>query len=317
MNYKERILEAWQFTQSNKKLIIWYGFLPAFITTVFGIGYVGYQIMAFKASPLFDNAPKSFGYTLATTIIDFFKTNFSFTVPVIITAIILLLIYLFIPVILESATIQLIARRKNGQKVTLGEGLQFGLLRFLQLFEYSLLMRTFSYVSITAEGAFILRNLGMDAFQTFLPVLIIAAIVALILHTLFTFTEYYIVIDEEGVMTSIFKSCTLVITNLQRTIMLVILMLIIGIRIVIQLVLVILIPAIVISGFAFFASTSLPYYAFYILGGLTFVFIVFASYLAAVVNIFAATVWTYTFLDFTSNVAPSAREKADINIVKA
>ncbi|MBN1495091.1 hypothetical protein JW911_05170 [Candidatus Peregrinibacteria bacterium] len=309
MNYKERILEAWQFTQSNKKMIIWYGFLPAFITTVFGICYVGYQIMAFKASPLFDNAEKSFGYTLVTTIIDFIKANFSLTVPLIVTAVILVIVYLLVPVILECATIQVIARRKNGQHVNLVEGLQYGLLRFLQMLEYSTFMRTFSYVSISAEAAFIMRNLGMEAFNTFLPVLIVAMVVALILHILFTFTEYYIVIDEEGVMTSIFKSCTLVISNLQRTIMLVILMLIIGIRIFIQLVLVILIPAIVISGFAFFASTTLPYYAIYILGGSTFIFIIFASYLAAVVNIFAATVWTFTFLDFTKNTAPSAREQ--------
>jgi len=317
MNYKERIYEAWQFTQNNKKMIIWYGFLPALITTIFGICYVGYQIMAFKASPLFDNAPRSFGYTVATTFFDFIKANFSLTVPLIITAIILFIIYIFAPVILESSMIQVIARKKNGQNVTLPEGLQYGLLRFLPLFEYSLLMRTFSIISITAEAAFILRNLGVTAFQTFLPVIIVMAVFALLLHILFTFTEYYIVVDEEHVMASIVKSCTLVILNMQRTMMLVILMLIISIRILIQLVLVILIPAIVISGFAFFASTTLPGYAFYILGGLTLLFIIFASYLAAVVHVFAATVWTFTFLDFTSNVIPTAREKGDLTKIKA
>lgn len=317
MNYKERIYEAWQFTQNNKKMILWYGMLPSFMTTVFGICYMIYQVMAFKTSPLFDNASSSFTSQVITTIVNFLKENFSLTGPLIVTGIVLFIIYMLAPVILEASMIQVIARRKNGQDVNLLEGLQYGLLRFLPLFEYSLLMRTFSIISITAEASFIARNLGLGAFQTFLPVIIIIAVVALILHILFTFSEYFIVIDEEGVMSGIVKSCTTVILNLQRTMMLVILMLIISVRILIQLVLVILIPAVVITGFAFFASTSLPEYAIYILGGVTVIFIIFASYLAAVVYVFATAVWTFTFLDFTSHIPPSAREKGEISTIKA
>ncbi len=311
MKYKERIYEAWQFTQSNKKLIIWYGFIPALLTTFVGILYVIYQILAFKSSPLFDDAPTSFLYELLTTILNFIQSNFSISIPLIIIGIIILIIFLLLPVLLDASMIQVIARRRNGQNVTLGDGLRYGVLRFLPLFEFSLLMKTFSFISITTEAAFILRNLGPNVFQNLLPVIIIFFVVALILHILFTFAEYYIVIDETGVTSGIVKSCTLVILNVQQTFMLVILMLIIAIRILIQMVLIIIIPAVIITGLAYYASVSLPEYGLVILGFLSVIFVLFASYLAAVVHVFSVAVWTHTFLDFTSEELVSAREKVE------
>lgn len=311
MKYKETIYEAWQFTQKNKKMILWYGFLPALLTTIVGIFYVTYQILAFKASPLFDDAPRSFAYVVVTTIFDFIRDNISFTVPLIITAIILVIVYFLLPVILDASMIQVIARRKNGQETGLVDGIKYGILRFLPFFEFSLIMRTFSLISISAEAAFVLRNLGPDVFQSFIPVFIIVVTVALVIHILFTFAEYYIIIDDESVMSSIVKSCTLVILNLQKTFILVILMLIIAIRIIIQVVLVIIIPAIVVSALAFYTTVSLPSYGIIVLGIVSVIFLLFAAYLAAVVHVFSVTVWTFTFIDFTSEEHLSAREKIE------
>jgi hypothetical protein len=311
MKYKEIIYDAWHFTQENKKMIIWYGFLPAFLTTVVGIFYVTYQILAFKSSPLFDDDPQSFLYVLMTTIFNFIRDNVSITIPLIIAAIILAIIYFLLPVILDASMVQVIARRRNGQQTNLVDGLKYGILRFLPFFEFTLLMNTISFITITTEAAFILRNLGPDVFQSFIPVFVIFLIAALVLHILFTFAEYYIIIDDEGVMSGIVKSCTLVILNLQKTFILVILMLIIAIRIIIQVVLVIVIPAIVISGLAFFTSASLPEYGLIILGGLSIAFLFFASYLAAIVHVFSVAVWTFTFIDFTSERHLSAREKLE------
>jgi len=88
-------------------------------------------------------------------------------------------------------------------------------------------------------------------------------------------------------------------------------MLIIAARILIQMILVIIIPAVIITGLAFYASISLPEYGLIILGGISIVFVIFASYLAAVVHVFSVAVWTYTFLDFTEADLVSAREKIE------
>lgn len=292
-------------------MVIWYALVPAILATLIGILYVGYQIMAFRTSELFNWHGQSFAYELLSNILNFVQNNFELSVPLIIAAVVILILFLLLPTLADASMIQVLARRRNGQKTTLGEGVKFGMLRFLPLFEYTLIMRTFSFVSITAEAAFIIRNFGPDVFSNLLPVMITVAIAALILHILFTFAEYYIVIDETGVMSGIVKSCTLVILNVQQTFMLVILMLIIAARILIQMILVIIIPAIIITGLGFYASINLPEYGLIILGGISVLFIIFASYLAAVVHVFSVAVWTYTFLDFTDADLISAREKVE------
>ncbi|MBA4337041.1 hypothetical protein C0416_04710 [bacterium] len=308
MNYKDRIYEAWQFTQNNKKMIRWYAFVPAFLSTVVGIGIVTYQILAFKASPLFDNSPQSFSYVVVTTILDFIRNNLELTVPLIVISAILAILYFLLPVLLDAAMIQVMARRRHEQQIGLPEGLKYGALSFLPFLEYSLLMGTFSILAIFTEAAFILRNLGPEVFKTLTPIIIIILIVAFIIHILFTFAEYYIIIDDTGVMNGIVKSCTLVILNIQQTVMLAILMLIIAVRILIQIILIIIVPAMVVIGMAYYASVSLPDYGLTILAGISVIFLIFASYLSAVVHVFSVAVWTYTFLDFTSEELISPRE---------
>lgn len=292
-------------------MIMWYALVPAILTTLIGILYFGYQIMAFRTSELFNWHGQSFAFELITNILNFVQNNIEISVPLIIGAAIVGILFLLLPTLADASMIQVVARRRNGQKTGLGEGIKFGMLRFLPLFEYSLIVRTFSFVSISAEAAFIIRNFGPDAFNSLMPVLIVVAVVALILHIMFTFAEYYIVIDEEGVMSGIVKSCTLVILNVQHTFMLVILMLIIAARILIQMILVIVIPAVIITGLAFYASINLPEYGLIILAGISLLFIIFASYLAAVVHVFSVAVWTYTFLNFTEQELVSAREKVE------
>jgi len=308
MNYKERIYEAWQFTQNNKKMIRWYAFIPALLSTFVGLGYVTYQILAFKSSPLFDDAPRSFAYVAITTVLDFIRDNLELTVPLIVSGAILTLLYFLLPVLLDASMIQVITRKRHGQQINLAEGIKYGALAFLPFLEYSILMGTFSFISISTEASFILRNLGPDVFSTLLPIIGIILVVTFILHILFTFAEYFIIIDETSVMTGIVKSCTLVILNLQQTFMLVILMLIIAIRILIQIILIIIVPALIVIGLAFYASISLPQYGLFILAGISGLFLLFASYLAAVVHVFSVAVWTYTFLDFTSEEVVSARD---------
>lgn len=292
-------------------MVMWYALVPAILTTLIGILYFGYQIMAFRTSELFNWHGQSFAYELITNILNFIQNNVELSVPLIIAAVVVGILFLLLPTLADASMIQVIARRRNGQQTGLVDGVKFGMLRFLPLFEYSILVKTFSFISISAEAAFIIRNFGPNAFNSLMPVLIVVAVVALILHILFTFAEYYIVVDEEGVMSGIVKSCTLVVLNVQQTFMLVILMLIIAARILIQMILVIVIPGVIITGLAFYASVNLPEYGLMILAGISVLFIIFASYLAAVVHVFSVAVWTYTFLDFTDQELVSAREKVE------
>ena len=308
MKFKRLIAEAWDYTQHNKKLIGWYAFVPAFLSTLIGILYIGYQFFAFKTSHLFENAETSFFFTVTNTLLNFATNNQHLTLPLIIVAIIIGVIYLLWPVFCEASLIQYIARARHNQKISIADGFKFGALVFLPFFEYSLIIKTFSFVSISGEISFVVRNLGIEIFKILSPLFIIIFIVALVLYVLFTFAQYYIVIDNEQIIKSMWRSCTLVILNIQHTFLLLVLMIIIIVRIIIQLLLVIVIPAIFILGVAYFATVSIPQFAWYIFGIISLVSLVFASYLSAVVHVFATAVWTFTFLKFTEEKVAHARD---------
>lgn len=313
MSYRQLIQEAWAFTQNNKKLVIWYGFLPAIFTTTVGVIYLTYQFFAFKKSYLFDNAQQSFLSDVFHFATVFIKAHLNFTLPVIIFCAIFLVIYLLFPTAAQAAAIQYIARKKNGQEMSVGGSMRHGILRFLPLFEYHLMIKTFGIFTLLFEAGFVLRNLGMDLFQIMLPLFIIIFIFGIILTLLFTYADFFIVIDREPIITSIKKSMKLVIYHWQKTFFVSLLMIIIGVRIILQVFLLLLIPSMLIFVGGYVATFALAKIGIIIGGILSISALLFASYLTGAVDVFSYVVWTFTFLDLTSQKELSAREPEDVS----
>lgn len=311
LSHREIIKEAWEFTQNNKSLIIWYAVPSSIFATVVGIGYLFYQYFAIISSPLVENWEHSFTMVFLTQFIEFLRDNLSLSFPIIITLIILGVLYLVVPSFCEGAIIQIIARKRNNQAVRMRDGIRYGLLSFLPLFEYSWLVRTFSLASLLSWTSFVGRNLGWGALNAILPVMIFVAIVGIILTLIFTYSEFFIVIDDNGVIQSISKSATLVVTHLEETLLLSILMLIISIRIIIQLVFILLIPLVITLVIYFAASSTVPIVAIGIGGFIGLILLYVASYLNGTIHVFAAAVWTFTFLELTQQDVLSARDKSE------
>ncbi|MFH1283971.1 MAG: hypothetical protein ABIH78_00040 [Candidatus Peregrinibacteria bacterium] len=307
MNYRKIIAESWLYTQKNKKLILWFGFLPALFTTTFSVGYLAYQFFAFKKSYLFDDSDESFLHEVAAFIWTFIRDHVSLTVPLVIVAAIFAIVYLLFPTLAKASSIQMIARNRNNQPAGVGTGLRHGIMSFLPLLEYHLLIKTFAFFSIIIEMAFVLRNLGPVIFKLFLPVFIIFVIISLVLTILFTYADFFIVVDDDGVFESMKKSAKLVVMNLKHTFLVTILMLIIGIRIVIQVILVFLIPALIVLITGYIATVTLPVTSVIVGGLVGFVALIIAAYLNGIVDIFSYTVWTFTFLELTSQKIHTAR----------
>jgi len=308
MNYREIIAESWTYTQKNKRLIIWFGFFPALLTTTAGIGTLVYQFFAFKKSYLFDEADEGVLFDVMGYIWNFLSLHMSWSVPLIVVAAIMGIIYLLFPTLARASAIQMIARNRNKQPAGVGTGLRYGIMSFLKLFEYHLLIKTFTFFTIIIEMSFVLRNLGPVLFKLLLPVFIIFLVVGFILMLLFTYTDFYIVIDDKNVFESMKKSARLVVTHWKHTFLITLLMLIIGIRIVIQAVLVFLIPALIVLITGYLATVTLPVTGV-IVGGITgLIALVLAAYLNGIVDIFVYTVWTFTFLKLSEEKEPTARE---------
>ena len=269
-----------------------------------------YQYFAFRSSPLFENWNQSFTMVALKTVVDIVRQNISSTLPLIVVAVIIIILYLLVPSACDGAIIQLIARKKNGQDVRTRDGFRYGMMSFLPLFEYSWLIRTFSLVSLFGNASFVMRNLGMTAFWMASPVFVVIAIAGIAMAVLFTYAEYYIVIDDSKVLESVAKSAKLVFEHLEETILLSILMLIISVRILIQLLFVLLIPLAIIGSIYLFASW-IPWIGFAVGGVLGLGLLYLASYLSATIHVFAATVWTFSFLYLTNEPVVSAREKVE------
>lgn len=308
MHYRQIIAESWKYTQSNKRLIIWFGFLSSLFTTTVGVGYIAYQFFAFKSSYLFSKEEHSFLNQVVGFIMDFIKANLTLTVPLVIFGIIFAIFYFLYPTLAKAGAIQVIARNKNGQKAGIGTGLRHGMMSFLPLFEYHLLIKTFGFFSILIEMSFVLRNLGPVLFKILLPLFILLIIIGFLLTLLFTYTDFYIVIDNEPIFSAMKKSAKMVIMHWKYTFLISILMIIIGLRIILQVVMVFLIPALIILITGYLATVTLPVTGVIVGGVVGFIALILAAYLTGIVEIFSYTVWTYTFLAVTQEKELSARE---------
>jgi hypothetical protein len=307
MEYKRIIIESWKYTQGNKKMIFWFGFLPAMLTTTVGVGYIAYQILAFKKSYLFNEVDESFFNEVIAFIWNFLQEHVSMTLPFIVFGIIFLLLYIFAPIITRASAIQVIARNRSGQKCTLSKGLSYGILSFFKLFEYGALIKTFSFFSIFSEMSFVVRNLGTDLFFLFLPIFILFMLISLLLTLLFTYSVLFIVVDKKGVFDSMKKSARLVIMHWKHTFLISVLMILIGVRIIIQVFMVFLIPFLIIAISGYIATITLPITGLIVGSAVGGLFLLLSAYLNGVVDIFSYSVWTFTFIELTSEEELDAR----------
>lgn len=311
MRYRELIHSSWLFTQENKRLIIWYSFLPSLLTTLIGLLYVIYQYFAFKTSRLFSDEKEGFLFEVAETCITFLKEDPKLGLILGGIAAIIGIGWLLLPTICQGALIQLVARIQNKQDVKLIDGIYYGLKSFLPLFKYHLLIRSFGFISILTEGSFVARNLGLEWLKLLMIFFTLFTIIGLILGLLFTYTEYFIVIDRYRVFKSIAASCNLVLKHWRETFLIIILMTIITIQIIIRLAMVILLPALIVFSTAYLASVMLAKIGLIIGITVGFIAMLFAAYFTGIIHVFATSVWVETFLYLTSQKEPSARKQGN------
>ena len=243
---------------------------------------------------------------------NFISGHATLTVPLVVTGIIIAVLWILIPTLTKASAIQAIARSKNGQKSGVGVGIKYGLMAFLPLFEFHLLVKTFAPMSMVTEMGFVVRNLGTGIFYALLPVFLLIMVISFLLVLLFTFADLYIVIDDEGVLSSMKKSAKLVVLNWQQTFLITVLMILIGLRIIVQAVLVFVVPMAVIFTAGYLATIALETTVLIVAGVVGVLGLVLSAYLGGIVDIFSYTVWTYAFLELTSEGEISARDSARV-----
>jgi hypothetical protein len=310
MNYKDTIKEAWQFAQSNKKMVTWYALIPSMITTVSGIVFFLYQYFSFKKEIAPNGEERSQAFGFLVDFWEYIKANPDNIWIYIVVAVLLLIIYFFYPTFSVGAIIQLTARKKKGQEVKLINGVTYGLSSFLPLFEYHLILRSFSLTAVFTESAFIIRNLDGSFINFLLPIFILIGVSGLFLTLFFTYVEWFIVIDDEGVFSALQKSAKLVFHSWQHTFLILVLLMVIVLRVILNMILVFVIPVLVFAAVGFFASAAFEGIGFALSGIVALISLYIAGYLGGTLSIFSHAVWTFTFLELTENGQSSARDEA-------
>jgi hypothetical protein len=307
MHYRTIIKEAWSFAQANKSMMKWYALVPSIFSTIAGVLFICYQYFSFRTQVGPDGQEHSVIYNFMLAIFDYFKTNPQSIWYLIIFGILAIIFYLFYPTFAQGAMIQLIARKKAGQDVKLVNGITYGLGSFLPMFEYHLAIRSFSLTAIITESTFVIRNLGSDFIGFLLPIFFLISIAGLFLTLFFTFVEWYIAIDDEGVFAAMQKSASLVFRNWQHTVLVLILLSVIVIRVIINMILVFLIPLVVFAGVGLIASVTFKAIAMSVAIVISLGTLYVAGYLGGTLSVFSHAVWTSVFLELSSKV-DSARE---------
>lgn len=306
MKCSEVIKTAWSLTNAKKGLI-WFGIIPAFFTMLVGLGYFSYQFLAFEISPFFGD--KSFDFTkISGLVFDFAGNHHAIVVLSIFAAIIVGLGFFLIPPLCEGGIIGLISafyKKKDGVEVR--DGIVIGTHHYLKMFEYGMVVSTFSFFEFLTIGSLTVRHLGMPMWLIILLGVLFA--VSLLFGFLFIYAQNFIVLESRGIIGSFGGSAKLVVSNFGKTFLMWLLMLLISIRVIINVVLVFLIPLFVAFVANFFVSKVVLTFGIILATMAGLVVVSIAAYLGGVLHVFTTAAWTITFLELDHHRAEKLLEK--------
>ncbi|MDH5596919.1 MAG: hypothetical protein OEY44_02340 [Candidatus Peregrinibacteria bacterium] len=295
MSVRDTVRKAWQITQVHLKKLLWYGFIPAFFSTIVSSVYIAYQYSAFRNSALFSpgRGQGQDVFKMAKKVWNVASHYPKVTIALIVIGVLIFLGYVILPPIFRGVLISAINKIRKYEPIS--GSMEVGVRHFFPMFEFALLTGAFSITTLFTESSFILRWWGENVFFVTLPILLFIAMAGLIISFLFTYAEYFIVLKGKNITKSIMESTILVISNLRKTFLVFMLMVLIGVRIVLNVLLVLLIPMLVIGAASYMATIFFSTYGLAFIGIFAFAILIVSSYLLGLFNIFATAVWVLTF----------------------
>jgi hypothetical protein len=285
---RQIIAEAWHITNTQRQLRVW-GFFRTFFVLLLDLKLLGYQLYFLYSFItghevgllddwiiLYENAPM---WVFITVLIAFF---------------ILLFIELFMPSLSDGAIIGLAAKAYKKEKVE--GGFILGLYNYFPILTLHEIF-VFSGVSIfITAGSLILRYTAGLKW----PLLVVATIlwiISSILRFFASFAEEGVVIQKLGVFEAAGRSIKLTVSYLSHVVFLFILMVVIGIRVVINTVVIILLPSILFSLGTVLTWFLAPGIAWTIIGVIGTVLVFVLAYGLTYLNVFRQTVWTIMYIE--------------------
>ena len=308
--HKQIIWEAWEITSKYKKKLFKYWFFPSLFTVIYWVVYISYQIQAFRHYPIlsldwwdinfFEIVDTAWQWIMVHKWLSSFLVFISFFC---------LLMYMFSPIICEAALIHYIARIKVWKEPTWWLAIAFD--KFFHLFEFATLLSPLSFMMFATETSFVIRNYWVWTWMVLLPFFTAMLISWIIVTFLFSFTQQYVVLENENMLSWIKMSTKLVLWNIKDNFFIWWILLVIVVRILLNILLVLLIPVIFILITQLFTSISLSSLWVIIWLIVWWALICLSAYLLAGFTIFVSSVWTVAFIHFRKKEIQSSISTED------
>lgn len=294
MDYSQIIHDAWRLTTGTSKLK-WLCFFPSFAAVVFFVVEIIWQggLLSEELGIL----EHSFVYSKIGEILSFITQNHLLGWAIFVIIFVLLFQFVF-PSWISSSLILGIRRRYDhpdkylsGRQIIL-DGFQY----FPKLVELHAIFSPFAFLSIAFFSVTLYRYYHGDIFSNILcPILIVFSIFALIVNIFTIFCPFFIVLEDAPVMTSIKKSVGLVFVNLEATMTVIMIMILVSFRIIMNVVVVVGVPIGLFFAVSYFAQTGWFAFALSVVGLVSIVLLGLSAYLTAIVDVLSNAIWIRVF----------------------
>ena len=294
MTPREIVARAWAITKKERQLRHW-GYSSALLQTLLNVKLITYQSWFFYL------------YVIKGETISFFAMEELFLTvmsagaawTLIITIFAMILIELVYPHFAKGAIIGLAAKAHLKQEVK--GGLVLAIYNFGAVFVAHEVLVLSSLTTVITIGSLMIRY-GPTGDLLWVPIgmLIFLWIFSCILKFLAAFAEEAIVIHKMGPFEAIGRSIKLILSHLGHVFFLFLLLFVISMRILLNVAMVVVIPAVVIGTGLLLTQFLSPALSYSIGGVIGLVLVAAASYFFAYLMVFKQTVWTITYLELSS-----------------
>ena len=280
------ILPAWKLIKDDNKVKKMY-FLPWTLSIIFLSALLAYQsiytytILADKKE---ETLEKILNFVHSTYIVEF-----------VIFAIIFIILYVLIIPIFEWALIKYIEKKDKLWNAEISEALSIWLYKFLPIFKYDNLFSEFKFLSIVNWYLFILRFFEFNYTIVINYIFLALFLFSVIINILFAYSKFIIILENEKIFSSIWKSTKLAFINFRNTFKLYFLMFILNIRVVFNFIVFLLFPILIVTVIWFVTTQIIKTLALTIILLLFIWFILFLGYLTWVLEALKTAIWYYAY----------------------
>lgn len=271
------VMKAWDMIKEDSNIKKFY-FIPGLLSIIFLTTILVYQtiytyVVIFWKKDL-----------VLEKMLWLFKTEFWFEALIIL--IIFLISYFILVPIFDAWIIKYIERKYKNEPISKSEAFWQWIYKFLPIFEYNNVFSPFKVLSILNAYLFIIRLVWIEYLKIVSYIFLIIFIFWIIINILFSYTRFFIVLENKRVFQAIWESTKLSILNPKTTINLFFIIFFLNLRVVINFLIFLTFPILMVSAITYISMNFLLFITLLVLWVIFIWLIIFVWYLSAVLEVF-------------------------------